>query len=68
MEMRSTLTASLRAHAGAARPGVTHLAATHTGLCSAAYDWQNARTESVKSAIPVFHTDRPLRRPWEVSP
>jgi hypothetical protein len=63
METYGTKMASLRAYAGAARPrAAANLASTGNG-CASAAAWQ------IKVATtPVFHTDRPARRLWELSP
>jgi hypothetical protein len=63
METYGTNMASLRAHAGAARPrAAAHLASPGNG-CTSVASWQ------IQVATkPAFHTDRPARRPWELSP
>jgi hypothetical protein len=57
-----TLSAGHMADAGAARSRV----GAHIGSANGCtYVWQLAET---KPATSVFHTDRPARRPWELSP
>jgi hypothetical protein len=65
MEMYGTTTASLRAAAGAARSGAVCYLATGHGHCAHARTWQIS--QSTKAANPVFGTDDPARRPWELS-
>jgi hypothetical protein len=63
METYGTTMASLRAHAGAARPRAAALLASTGNGCTSAAAWQVQ-----VSTKPAFHTDRPDRRPLELSP
>jgi hypothetical protein len=65
MEMYGTSKASLRAVAGAARSGAALGLTTGHGHCAHARTWQIS--QSTKAVNPVFRTDDPARRPWELS-
>ena len=60
-----TISAGHMAAAGAARPRVCGHLGSAGKDANVSYAWQLAVT---KPATSVFHTDRPARRPWEVSP